>query len=124
MRNIPIAAALVLILGAFGMPASAPAQTSPQGPAAVAPKLNLTLEQRHVIREIIKDMKTEPAPAEVKPAVGDTIPADIKVQAMPDQVAKKVPQIKTHEFFVADGQIFIVDPKDNRVAEVIKLTPE
>jgi hypothetical protein len=124
MRNIPMGAALLLILGAFGMPASALSQTSPQGPVAIAPKLNLTLEQRHVIREIIKDMKTEPAPAEVKPAVGDTIPADIKVQAMPDQVAKKVPQIKTHEFFVADGQIFIVDPKDNRVAEVIKLTPE
>ena len=49
---------------------------------------------------------------------------DIKVQAMPDQVAKKVPQVKTHEFFVADGQIYIVDPKDNKVADVIKLTPE
>jgi hypothetical protein len=124
MRTTPIAAALVLVVGAFGMPASALAQTSPQGPVAVVSKLNLTLEQRHVIREVIKDMKTESAPAEVKPAVGDTIPADIKVQAMPDQVAKKVPQVKTHEFFVADGQIYIVDPKDNKVADVIKLTPE
>ena len=34
------------------------------------------------------------------------------------------PQVKTHEFFIADGQIFIVDPKDHRVAEVIKLTAD
>jgi hypothetical protein len=40
---------------------------------------------------------------------------------MPDDVAEKVPQVKTHRFFIADGEIFIVDPKDHKVAEIIQL---
>jgi hypothetical protein len=86
-----------------------------------APRLNLTLEQRHVIKEIIKDMKIEPAPPEVRAAVGDQIPQDINLQPMPSDVTQKVPQVKAHRFFVARQQIIIVDPKDNRVAEVIML---
>jgi len=124
MRLVLITAALVLMLTQSCVSNSLYAQTPAQEPVAVSPKLNLTLEQRHVIREIIKDMKTEPVAAELKAAVGDQIPADIKVQAMPTQVAQKVPQVKTHEFFIADGQIVIVDPKDHRVAEVIKLTAD
>jgi hypothetical protein len=124
MRKAPITAAIVLMLMQSGITASIHAQTPAQEPAAVSPKLNLTLEQRHVIREIIKDMKIEPAAADVRAAVGDQIPQDIKVQPMPGDVAQKVPQVKTHGFFVAGGQIFIVDPKDNRVAEVIKLAAD
>ena len=40
---------------------------------------------------------------------------------MPADVAQKVPQVKTHSFFVTALEIVIVDPKDNNVAEVIKL---
>ena len=40
---------------------------------------------------------------------------------MPPDVAQKVPQVKSHRFFVTADEIVIVDPKDNKVAEVIKL---
>jgi hypothetical protein len=123
MRKAPITAALVLILmlALSCISSSMHAQSPSQEPAAISPKLNLTLEQRHVIREIIKDMKTEPAAGEVQAAVGDQIPQNINLRPMPSDVAQKVPQVKTHRFFVAGGQIVIVDPKDNMVAEVIKL---
>jgi hypothetical protein len=123
MRKAPITAALVLML-MLAPPcinSSIHAQAPSQEPAATSPTLNLTLEQRHIIKEIIKDMKTEPAPADVRAAVGDQIPQNINLQQMPSDVAQKVPQVKTHRFFVAAGQIVIVDPKDNKVAEVIKL---
>jgi uncharacterized protein DUF1236 len=97
------------------------AQAPPQQPIATSPKLNLTLEQRYTIREIIKDMKVEPASGEVKAEVGEPIPQDLKLQPMPGDVARKVPQVKSHRFFVTAEQIVIVDPKDNRVAEVVKL---
>jgi hypothetical protein len=113
----------MLTLGTF-CAGEAHAQTSPQQPVAASPKLNLTLEQRHVIREIIKDMKPQSTGGEIKADVGDKIPSDIQAQAMPTQVAQKVPQVKAHEFFVADGQIVIVDPKDNRIADIIKLTAD
>ena len=124
MRLVPITAALVLMLTQSCVSKSIYAQTPAQEPVTVSPKLNLTLEQRHVIREIIKDMKAEPAATNIRAAVGDQIPTDIKMQAMPSQVAQKVPQVKTHEFFIADGQIVIVDPKDHKVVEMIKLTAD
>jgi hypothetical protein len=121
--NAPITAALVLMLSCISsiVPAQTPAQTPLQAPAAISPKLNLTLEQRHVIKEIIKDMKIEPTAVEVRAAVDEQIPQGINLQSMPGDVAQKVPQVKTHKFFVAGGEIVIVDPKDNVVAEVIKL---
>jgi hypothetical protein len=55
-------------------------------------------------------------------SVGDTVPQDVSLQAMPTLVGQKVPQVKTHRFFVTGQQIVIVDPKDNKVADVINLT--
>jgi hypothetical protein len=124
MRRMVFTAAITLMLGTFSAGGSAHSQTSPQQPVASSPKLNLTLEQRHVIREIIKDMKPQSAAGEIKADVGDKIPADVTAQAMPTQIAQKVPQVKAHEFFVADGQIVIVDPKDKRIADIIKLTAD
>jgi hypothetical protein len=85
-------------------------------------RLNLTLEQRHTIREFIKDVKDQASTPDVKAVVGEPIPAEITPAPMPAVVGQKVPQVKAHRFFVAGQQIVIVDPKDNNVAEVINLT--
>jgi hypothetical protein len=113
---------LALMLSWIGT--SAHAQTPPQQEQqdlAPSPRLNLTLEQRHVIRELIKDMKTDAVPRDVEAAVGEPIPQGVSPRPMPADVAQKVPQVKTHMVFVTGQQIVIVDPKDNKVAEVIKL---
>jgi hypothetical protein len=39
-------------------------------------------------------------------------------------VALKVPQVKSHRYFLTAEQVVIVDPKDNRIVEVIKLQGE
>ena len=89
---------------------------------STASKLNLSLEQRHTIREFIKDVKGEATPRDVHASVGDTVPQDVSLQPMPTLVGQKVQQVKTHRFFVTGQQIVIVDPKDNKVADVINLT--
>jgi hypothetical protein len=43
---------------------------------------------------------------------------------MPSEIARKVPQVKAHRYFVTAQQIVIVDPKDNKITEVIKLTAD
>jgi hypothetical protein len=96
------------------------AQTPAQELTAVPPKLNLTPEQRYIIKEIIKDMTIERVSAKVL-TVGDQTPHNIRLQPIPSDVAQKAPQIKTHKFFVAGKQIIIVDPRDNKVAEIINL---
>ncbi len=43
---------------------------------------------------------------------------------MPDDVGRKVPQIKTHRFLITADQIVIVDLTRNKVAELIELSGE
>jgi Protein of unknown function (DUF1236) len=123
MHKAWITAAMALMLSLVA--AAAPAQNAPQQPQDVlapAPKLNLTLEQRHTIRELVKDMKVDAA--DMKAEVGEPIPQGITPRPMPSEVAQKVPQVKSHRFILTEQQIVIVDPKDNKIADVIKLTAE
>jgi hypothetical protein len=113
---LTIAAAAML-----SMSSAAQAQTPAPQPPAPAARVNLTLEQRHIIKELIKDLKVEPTKTAVQPAVGEALPADAAPQPMPDEVGRKVPQIKAHRFLITADQIVIVDPKDNKVAELIEL---
>jgi hypothetical protein len=120
MVRLPLLA-MVLTLAVAGTHMPVVAQTPAEGPAVVTPKLNLTMQQRHTIKEFIKDLNTKSAATDAAPEIGDAIPQDVSVQPMPGEVGQKVPQVKTHTFFVADGRIFIVDPKDNKVADIIKI---
>jgi uncharacterized protein DUF1236 len=91
-----------------------------QNAPIVTSKINLTLEQRHEIREIIKDLKIENLAVEIHFAVGDTVPKSVPLRPMPPEVSAKVPQVKSHLFFVMDGQVVLVDPKDNKIVDIIE----
>jgi hypothetical protein len=122
MHKASIITALLLMLSFIGPAAHAqiaPQQTPSQDVLAPASKLNLTLEQRHTIKEFVKDMKADAA--DVQATIGEPIPPGITPRPMPSDVGQKVPQVKTHRFFLTAQQIVIVDPKDNKVADVIKL---
>jgi hypothetical protein len=104
---------------------AAPARSQTPVTPAVAPaapvqsKINLTLEQRHVIKEIIKDLNISPAPQNIDTTAGTTVPAAIHLSPMPAVVAEKVPQIKSHLFFIENGKVVIVDPKENKIVDAI-----
>ena len=89
-----------------------------------ADTVNLTMEQRHIIKEIIiKDMKTaEPQDqaTKVPTQVGETVPSGIPLQPIPVEVSAKIPQLKTHSFLVKNDKIVIIDPKDNKVAALVE----
>ena len=125
MHKASIVTALMLMLPFIGPAAHAqiaPQQTPSQDVLTPAPKLNLTLEQRHTIKEFVKDMKADAA--DVQATIGEPIPPGINPRPMPSDVSQKVPQVKAHRFFLTAQQIVIVDPKDNKVADVIKLGAE
>jgi hypothetical protein len=129
--KVMIPAAILAAAGMLATAVPAAAQTPP-GRQDLPPmrerqelptqKLNLTLEQRHTIREFIKDVKDQASTPDVKAVVGEPIPPDITPSPMPAAVGQKVPQVKAHRFFVTGQKIVIVDPKDNNVAEVINLS--
>ena len=124
------AAILTLVLPVEAqIPAQVPADVPAKAPSTAplmkaADTVNLTMEQRHIIKEIIiKDMKiTEPADqgAKVPTEVGQAVPAGIPLQPMPVEVAAKVPQLKAHSFLVKNDKVIIIDPKDNKVAALIE----
>jgi Protein of unknown function (DUF1236) len=86
----------------------------------VQTKINLTLEQRHVIKELIKDLNIAPAPNSTETAVGTTVPATVSLSPMPQVVAEKVPQVKSHMFFIEGTKVVIVDPKENKIVDAIE----
>jgi len=121
MRNlfiaiVAIAAAAVLIPPATNTWAQAPIER--QTPPQTSP-VNLTLEQRHVIKELIKDSKIANAPADIHLAVGAKVPESVKAQPMPQEIGAKVSQVKSHLVFLQGMQVVIVDPKDKTVVDVI-----
>ena len=113
---ISVAMALAFSVALLGMGAPVRGQT-PAMPAQ--PKINLTLEQRHVIKEIIKDLNVSPAKENIETTVGATVPATIDLSPMPLVVYEKVPQVKSHLFFLKDGKVVIVDPKENKIVDAI-----
>ena len=53
-------------------------------------------------------------------AVGDVVPNDVKLYPLPQDVIQKVPQARSHMFFVKDDEVILVSSSDRRVADVIK----
>lgn len=117
-----IVAALLVAATVQPVAAQAPGPSPlPRGEETV----NLTMEQRHIIKEIIvKDMKSPGPPqdqvAKVPTQIGATVPTGIPAQPMPVEVAAKVPQLKTHSFLVKDDKVIVIDIKDNKVAALIE----
>jgi hypothetical protein len=73
-----------------------------QDKPAVAPlprTINLTEEQRHIIKENVKDMSVPKAPSNAPETIGDEVPPDIKLSQLPPLAGKKVAQARSHLFF-------------------------
>ncbi len=119
------AAALVMVAGVLILShgPSAHAQSAPEqdkAPVITTSKINITAQQRHVIKENLLPGRE---PAESPPSrtikMGETPPADVELRRIPDIVAEKVPQIRSYGFFIAGGQIALVDMTDNKVVEIV-----
>jgi hypothetical protein len=104
---------------AIGFGLASPHPASSEG----ASKLNITLEQKHVIQELIKDAKIEAAD-DTKVlsglSVGDTLPTGLIPVPMPTAIGQKVPHIKAHQLVVSRDMILIVDPKDQQIVATIE----
>jgi hypothetical protein len=94
---------------------------SQKEPALVTPTINLTMEQHHIIKEIVlKDLNIKKAASGIPESIGDLVPAGVDLTPFPLEVYQRVPQVKSFAFFVKDNRIVIVNPKDNKIADVIE----
>jgi hypothetical protein len=111
---LSILASALWLLGTAGQAQQSP----PPGEPVPTRGLNLTMQDRHVIKELIKDLKLAPAATSAK-AVGDVVAPDA-VHDIPADVGRKVPEVKAHRFVYTAERILIIDSRDNRVVEVIE----
>ena len=97
-------------------------QSGTEPAIAQAPRtVNLTAEQRFIIKEIVyKDLKPQRAPEGAPESIGDSVPSDVELHDMTAELAKKVPSAKSHKFYVTADAIVLVSPTDRTVADVIK----
>jgi hypothetical protein len=118
-----IALALTVLPPLVAIPesiAQAPAPAPAPGQEMRTSKINLTVEQRHVIKEIVKDMPVQKAPDDAKVTTGSAAPEGAVLRSFPSEITDKVPQIKSHKFFVKGNQIVLVGPDGNDVVEIIE----
>jgi hypothetical protein len=124
--RLPRASFLTIAAAALGLTAlcasseKVQAQTNVPPAVAPAPRLTLTAEQEYIIREIVlKDInvKKETSGPET---IGDVVPDDVKLYPFPPEVIQKVPQARSHSFFLKDDEIILVSPSDRRIADIIK----
>jgi hypothetical protein len=120
-------AGFLALAAAFGLTAlcavsSENVQAQGTAPPAVAPapRLTLTAEQEYIIREIVLKDLNVPKEDSAPETVGDVVPDDVKLHPLPPDVIQKVPQARSHSFYVKDDEIILVSPSDRRVADVIK----
>jgi hypothetical protein len=116
-KTMMLAAALSLAVAAAS--AQAPADR-PAPPVMVAPTISLSLEQRDTVRELVKEVDVANAAPETPMAIGDTVPKEVPLHPMPTRVGEKVSKVKNHLFFRKGTEFAIVDPKDNKIVDVIK----
>ena len=114
-RNLALAALAALTLATLPPVARAQSTMPPQE------KIDLTMEQKHVIKEIIlKEMKVAAPAAEVPTQVGEAVPSGVPLQPIPVEVSAKIPSIKAHSFVVKNNAVLIIDPKDNKIAAKVE----
>jgi hypothetical protein len=116
---IPLALDPVAPTGAWVSKAWAQAPIEKTAPI-VTPRVNLNLEQRDTIRELVKELNVKSAAPETPMAIGNTVPKDVELHPLPIRVGEKVAQVKSHLFFRKGAELAIVDPKDDKIVDVIK----
>ncbi len=118
MKRLFTIAALSTALLAGSAIAQAPAPDSAPVPTR---SIKITAEQGYIIKEnVVKVPATSGQGDSAKVEIGGKAPSGSSLQEFPQLVVEKVPAVKGHKFFVTNGQVVVVDPKDNTIADIIK----
>ncbi len=120
MRRMVLAALTAIAFLSFGSLAvsQAPTPANPQVPPPTS-RINLSMEQEHTIKELAKDLKIAPETNAAAGAQGNAVPAGITLRPIPAEIGDRVPQIRSHQFYLAGEKVVLVDPTDNTIVVVI-----
>ncbi len=85
-------------------------------------KLTLSDRQREAIRRSATVRTTGSARVGVdrELSIGDDLPDAIEFETFPDTIYTEVPEIRSYRYIVRDRDIYLVDPTERRVIEIIR----
>jgi hypothetical protein len=73
-------------------------------------------EQRTRIKEYVVKEKVKPVVVKERVSVGATLPADVELRAVPETWG---PGVSRYRYVYSDNNVYLVNPSDRRVVEVI-----
>ena len=123
MQRLLVTASTVAAVALFAPPSAVEAQSNNK-PVIAPPSrtINLTAEQRFMIKEIVlKDLDVPKAQPGAPVSIGDPVPSSVELHDMTPALAEKVPQAKSHKFYLTAHAIVLVSVSDRKVADVIKI---
>jgi hypothetical protein len=107
-----LAVALAIATSIASAAAQAPADTSTR---------NLSLEQQTKIADVITRDAGTPLPgAHFSLAIGNAVPADVRLRPVPTTVAQVAPQFRDASYVVVEEQIAIVDSHSRKILAVVQ----
>ena len=99
--------------GQSAQPAQAPAQTQTQAPA-------LNNQQQTRFSAIVSQQNVQPVTrVNFAVNVGTTIPGDVRLIPVPNEIVAIVPQYRGYSYFVTTDRIVIVEPSTHRIVYVM-----
>jgi hypothetical protein len=93
-------------------------RTAQGGDRGSSATLMLTEEEKHIIIENI-EMRSGSTLALGSLQEGSPVPREARLEAFPDVVVQKVPKVRGHKYFTAEGRVAISDQQGSKVQLVI-----
>ena len=117
-----VSVATALLAGSAIAQSPTPPQEAPKEAPIPQRSIKLTAEQSYIIKENVmtggKAATTGSAASKLE--IGGKAPASSDFKDFPEIVVQRVPAVKNYKYIVADGQVVIVDTKDNTIADILK----
>ncbi|HXV31621.1 MAG TPA: DUF1236 domain-containing protein [Sinorhizobium sp.] len=104
-------------------PAESETQQTQEGQASKqTTDVDVTVEQKTEITQVIREEKVEPIDVDFEVSVGTAVPETVKVKLLPlpPRIVQIVPAYEGYLFFIlADGRIVIVEPSTLQIVLII-----
>ena len=81
--------------------------------------IELSPEVETSFQEHVTTGNVTPATVDTELAVGATVPEDVTLNPVPDEIIGSAPELEGHEFFVVNDQIHIVDAETRAIVTII-----
>jgi hypothetical protein len=102
------------------IPRSGRAGTTGRATSGDRSRINISADQRRMIRERVIQESSVPRCQDLQVTVGAQVSHSLRFSPFPEFVVREVPEIRSYRYCVHDDDVVLIDPDDYRIVEVIE----